>query len=87
MSDIREHNEELDREYWDNFNEPLEPLQFEPDVNDVVDWLAEQDGDVLGDFLDDLDKRRLENKDATIYVMLADWLDEHYGEIKEFINR
>ena len=84
MSDIREHNEELDREFWDSFDEPAEPLQFEPDVNDVVDWLAEQDD--IGEFLDDLDKRVRENKDATIYVMLADWLDEHYGEIKEFIN-
>lgn len=86
MSDIREHNEELDREYWDNFNETAEPPQFEPDVNDAVDWLAEQDGDVLCDFLDELDKRVRENKKATIYVLLADWLDEHYKEIKEFIN-
>lgn len=82
MTEIQEYYAEKDKEYW---NEDDEPYQFQPEIDDLIEWLAEQD-DLLGDFLDDMLKRSRENKKSTIYVMLADWLDDHYREIKDFIN-
>lgn len=75
-----------DREYYRNLEDDSPRHLFQPDTGDVVEWLAEQDGDVFVSFLDEMDKRWRENKDATIYVLLADFLDDHYAEIEEFIN-
>lgn len=86
MTEIQEEYAAADKAYWRNLADDSPRYLFEPDVGDVTDWLAEQDGDVLDEFLEDLSKRFRENKKATIYVLLSDWLDKHYKEIREFIN-
>lgn len=84
---IREDEELAAKRYERNAEDTNKRYLFEPDIHDVVDWLSDLDDETIYEFLDDLDKRVRENKGATIYVMLADWLDDHYAEIREFINR
>ena len=86
MTEIKEEYAAADKAYWRNAADDSPRYLFEPDVGDVVEWMAEQDGDVFCDFLEDMERRARENKKATIYVLLADWLDKHYNEIREFIN-
>ena len=86
MTEIEEEYAAADKAYRFNAADDSPRYLFDPYVGDVVEWMAEQDGDVFCEFLEDMERRARENKKATIYVLLADWLDKHYNEIRGFIN-